>query len=224
VKGRSEGGEGERESGLNNKGTARRKGRKQICSTYHRRATSRLYPREKRSGYPRRPADAMMIPARWRKISPNSWPPGLRFRSIRLGTDSVMPGHSPHLDAGHQLHRVAVLDRGLVGGVELVVAQPVGRFEGLAIGEIAAEQHLRDVDEPHQRGELAARVALRHLVIVLAQDRQRAVRHARILALFREADEPAGEERQRAARMRPDPADLGEAGRAAGLAEDQARD
>src|SRR5262249_12866277 len=209
---------------LTHKRPARRKRRNKIFSPSPRRATSRLYPREKRSGYPRRPADAMMIPARWRKISPNSWPPGLRFRSIRLGTDSVMPGHSPHLDAGHQLHRVAVLDRGLVGGVELVVAQPVGRFEGLAMGELAAEQHLRAADEPHQRGELAARVALRHLVIVLAQDRQRAVRHARILALFREADEPAGEERQRAARMRPDPADLGEAGRAAGLAEDQARD
>src|SRR5262249_40274599 len=57
--------------------------------------------------------------------------PGLRFAPSGLRAPIVLT----HLDAGHQLHRVAVLDRGLVGGAEFVVAQPVGGLRGLAIGK-----------------------------------------------------------------------------------------
>ena len=60
--------------------------------------------------------------------------------------------------------------------------------------------------------------------MIFPQDRQRSVGHARILALTGEADQPAGQERQRAAAVRPDPADVRKPERAAGFAEDQAGD
>src|SRR6185436_16431951 len=116
------------------------------------------------------------------------------------------------LDSWQQFERVVTLDRRDVGGGEAVIRDALVDFGTVAEREIRAVHDLRNRHHLKQRRDLSRRVALRQLVIELLELGHGSVRQMRGLALLRQADEAAGEERQRAARMRPDPADVGKPG------------
>src|ERR1700688_3310723 len=109
-----------------------------------------------------------------------------------------------------QAQRVFAIDRGALGVFERIGAKPVRRLDGFAIGIVRAEQKLRDRYELHQRRELAGLIALGDLIVIFPHDRLRPVGHARILPDHLLADESADQERQRAARVRPDERDGGD--------------
>ena len=129
---------------------------------------------------------------------------------------------SARLDARHELEHVLALDGLQIRRAEAPVRDALVDLGAVTEGKVGAVHHLRDRHHLEQRRDLAGRVALRQLVIELLELGQRAVGQVRGLALLGEPDEAAGQERQRAAAMGEDPADVGEFRRRA--AEDDMRD
>src|SRR5262245_49327299 len=116
--------------------------------------------------------------------------------------------YSARLEARQQLERVLALDGALIGGCEAPVRDAAIDLRAIAEGIVGAVEHLRDRHHLEQRRDLSRRVALRQLVMEFPELGERTVGQGRQLALLGETDEAAGQERQRAAAMGEDPADV----------------
>src|SRR5262249_17623686 len=133
--------------------------------------------------------------------------PRQRLRSIPCRSKSAKVVLA-RLEARQQLERVLALDGALIGGREAPVRDAPVDLRAIAEGIVGAVEHLRDRHHFQQRRDLARRVALRQLVIEFPELGQRTVGQVWLLALLGEADETAGQERQRAATVGEDPTNV----------------
>src|SRR5262245_16092080 len=103
--------------------------------------------------------------------------------------------NSPCLDARQQLERIPALYGLQIGRAETPIGNARVDFGAVAERIVGAVHHLRDRHHLQQRRDLARRVALGELVIELPELGEGPVRQVRRLALLRQADEAAGQER-----------------------------
>src|ERR1700730_17180999 len=130
--------------------------------------------------------------------------PRARYNDANFGIGTLA-----RLEARQQLERVLTLDGALIVRCEAPVRNAPVDLSAIAEGIVSAVEHLGDGHHLQQRRELARRVALRQLVKEFPELGQRTVGQVRLLALLGEANEAAGQERQRAATMGEDPANVG---------------
>src|SRR4029077_5854849 len=112
------------------------------------------------------------------------------------------------LEARQQLERVLAFDGALIVRREAPVRNAPVDLRAIAEGIVSAVEYLGDGHHLEQRRDLARRVALRQLVKEFPELGQRTVGQVCLLALLGEANEAAGQERQRAATVAEDPANV----------------
>src|ERR1700745_2020646 len=129
--------------------------------------------------------------------------PRARYNDANFGIGTLA-----RLEARQQLERVFALDGSLIVRRKAPVRNAPVDLRAIAEGIVGAVEHLGDGHHLEQRRNLARRVALRQLVKESTAVWQRTVGQIRLLALLGEANEATGQERQRAATMGEDPANV----------------